>query len=172
MFQTGAILLFSRLKILFSKMSLPVKAESYTFYVSLVDISDPDNFKVNPTIAAGDFQISIDDAVFTNLTNLPSVTPANSIQVKIVLTATEMNGDKINVQGIDAAGNEWQDAYIAIDVPRGSVETLFDIDEGDRTESNTRLTIKRKGTDIILIDKEITGSLLDNEITLRTTETA
>lgn len=151
-------------------MSLPVKSESYTFYVSLVDISDPDNFKVNPTIEAGDFQVSIDDAAFTNLTNLPTVTPANSIQVKIVLTAAEMNGDKINVQGIDAVGDEWQDTYITIDVPRGSVETLFDIDEGDRTETRTRMTIRKKDTSIILIDKVITGSLLDNTVTLRTTE--
>lgn len=151
-------------------MSLPVKAEAYTFYVSLVDISDPDNFKANPTIAAGDFKISIDDAAFINLTNLPTATPSGSIQVKIVLTATEMNGDKINVQGIDAAGDEWQDAYITIDVPRGSVETIFDIDEGDRTETRTRMTIRKKDTSIILVDKVITGSLLDNEVTLRTTE--
>jgi len=151
-------------------MSLPVKGEAYTFYVSLVDISDPDNFKSNPTIAAGDFQISIDDSTFANLTNLPTVTPASSIQVKIVLTSTEMTGDKVNAQGIDQAGDEWQDIYVAIDVPTGSVETLTDIAEGDQTETSARMIIKKKDTETIVLDKDITGSLLDPSITVRTRE--
>jgi len=153
-------------------MAIPVKGEAYIFTVSLVDNNSPEDFLANPTIEAGDFQISIDGSVFANVAALPTVTPAGDITVRVSLTSIEMDGEKVTSKGIDqTAPKDWQDVSIFIDIPDASTETLFDVEEGDRTESNVRITIKRKDTDIILIDKEITGSLLDNEITLRTTET-
>lgn len=153
-------------------MAIPVKGEAYIFTVSLVDNNSPEDFLANPTIEAGDFQISIDGSVFANVAALPTVTPAGDITVRVSLTSIEMDGEKVTIKGIDqTAPKDWQDVSIFIDIPDASTETLFDVEEGDRTESNVRITIKRKDTDIILIDKEITGSLLDNEITLRTTET-
>ena len=152
-------------------MPLPVKGEAYIFTVSLVDNNNPQEFLANPTIAAGDFQITVDGSVFANLAALPTVTPAGDIIVRVSLSAVEMDGSKVTIKGIDqTVPKDWQDVSIFIDVPDASTETLFDVDEGDRTESNVRLTIKQKGTDTVLIDKEITGSLLDNEITLRTTD--
>lgn len=98
-------------------MATPKKNTAYEFYLSLVDTANPASFKANPTIAAGDFLLSTDGLAFANLATLPVVTPAGSISVKISLSAAEMNGDKIIVQGIDQAGNEWDDVLVFIDVP-------------------------------------------------------
>jgi hypothetical protein len=96
-------------------MGLPVINTSYTFYISLIDDLDPSLFKVDPTIAAGDFKVSKDGGSFVNLTNLPVVSPTGGIPVKIILTADEMNASEINVQGIDSAVIEWQEVLITMD---------------------------------------------------------
>lgn len=152
-------------------MSLPLKNQAYEFYLGLGDILNPDEFVANPTIAAGDFQISIDGSVFVNLDTLPIVEPAGSIMVKVSLSASEMNGEKVNVKADDASGNEWQPAIISIDVPEGNVETLTDLELGDRIETNNRLVVNKAGTLTTILDKEITGSLLTPNVTLRTTDT-
>lgn len=151
-------------------MTLPVKNQAYIFYMALVDKLDPDTFKANPTIATGDFKVSTDGVAFANLTTLPVVDPSGSITVKITLSAAEMTGDKVNIQGIDVSGAEWQDTLAIIDVPEGSVETLLDLDLGDHTESNTSLIIKKAGSETVILNKKITGSLLADNITVRTTE--
>lgn len=152
-------------------MSLPVRGEEYIFTIPLVDNANPEDFIANPTIAAGDFQISIDDGAFSNLNTLPTVEPSGDITVKITLSTTETDGDKITVKGVDQTSTkEWQDVSIFIDMPDANTETLFDVAEGDRTETSTRMTIKRKDTETVLIDKVISGSLLDTTVTLRTTE--
>ena len=93
----------------------PAKNQAFTFSIALQDYASPGNFKANPTIASGDFKIKIDDAAVANLTNLPTVTPAGGIWVKIVLTAAEMNGDNIGIQGIDQTGTkEWADYALTI----------------------------------------------------------
>lgn len=103
-------------------MSTPKKNVAYTFYISLIDSADSGSFKANPTIAAGDFKASTDGGAFGNLATLPSVDPAGSIGVKIDLSAGEMNGDKVMVQGIDAAGAEWDDIMIYLDIPTVNVD--------------------------------------------------
>jgi hypothetical protein len=70
--------------------------------------------QVNPTIAAGDFKVSIDGGAFANLATLPVVTPAGGRSVKITLSAAEMNGDNIFLQCVDAAGAEWCDLAINV----------------------------------------------------------
>jgi len=152
-------------------MGVPVKNVAFDFYVTLGDSLDPDTFKINPTIAAGDFKISKDGGALTNLTTLPVVTPAGSIWVKVSLNAAEMNTDSVNVQAIDQAGAEWQNIGIAIDVPTSSTDTLGDIEEGDRIETSTRLIINKKGTLETVLDKKIEGSLLSPSVTIRTTDT-
>jgi len=151
-------------------MAVPVFNASYEFYVTLADALDPSSFIADPTIEAGDFQISIDGSTFANLTNLPTVDPTGSVTVLISLTAAEMAGEKVNIQAIDAAGAEWQDLLIAIDVPSASTETINDIQEGDRIEDNVSLRINRKGTTDAVLDKDITGSLLSPSATISTTE--
>jgi hypothetical protein len=105
-------------------MSSPKKNVAYEFDISLVDSADTGAFKAAPTIAAGDFKVSTDNGAFANLATLPVVSPAGSILVKINLSAAEMNGDKINVQCIDAAGDEWDDVLIFIDATVANVDDI------------------------------------------------
>lgn len=151
-------------------MSVPVKGEAYTFYLTLVSVAASNTFQVNPTIASGDFQVSIDGGAFTNLSTIPVVSPAGSVGVLVSLSATEMDGDKLQVVGVDASGAEWLDVAAFLDVPAGSEETVVDILEGDHTESFDRLTIKKKSTQIVLVDKQISGSLLSTQVIISTSE--
>ena len=111
-------------------MSEPRKNEAYDFLLSLVDTVTGD-LLANRTIAVGDFTVSIDGSSFSNLETLPVVTPAGSISVKISLSAVEMDGDKVVVQGIDAAGAEWDDVFVFIDVP-AFIEGTLTIDKALR----------------------------------------
>jgi len=93
----------------------PVKNEDFLLRIALEDISEPGSFKVNPTIAAGDFKVSIDGGALTNLTTLPSISPSGSVLVLISLSAAEMNGDSISIVAIDQTSpKEWADFVMSI----------------------------------------------------------
>lgn len=93
----------------------PKKNEDFVIRIALNDYNNPGEFKVNPTIASGDFKVSIDGGALANLATLPSVSPASSIWVLITLSASEMNGDSIVIQGIDqTAPKEWSDWALSI----------------------------------------------------------
>jgi hypothetical protein len=149
-------------------MALPNKGEAYVFYMGLVDSLDAEAFKVNPTIASGDFTVSKDGGAFTTLATLPVVSPAGSVSVKVSLSASEMDADKVNIHAKDLAGAEWFEALVDIDVPRGNVDTAVDILEGDHIENRTTLLINRKGTTTPVLSKKITGSLLPSGIQIET----
>lgn len=113
----------------------PTKNAEYIFYLGLVDSSNRPDFKSSPTIAAGDFQVSIDGAALANLTTLPVVTPASSVMVKFTLAASEMNSDNTTIVGIDAAGVEWDDVVINIHTGADSYQAkivLIDDDNSTR----------------------------------------
>ena len=93
----------------------PTKNEAFIVYISLADSTSPGNFKANPTIAAGDFQISKDGGALNNLATLPTVSPAAGRAVKIELSATEMDCDNVYVQCVDqTTPKEWSDLVISI----------------------------------------------------------
>lgn len=82
-------------------------------------------FQTPPTVALGDFKRSIVTAAgtvgaLTNLDNTPTVDPAGSAQVKIILSASETTaagaGGHINIIGVDASGAEWDSIFISVDV--------------------------------------------------------
>lgn len=102
----------------------PKYATAFKFYVGLVDQANTKLLKVNPTIAAGDFKVSIDGGAFNNLTTLPSVNPAGGRAVMIDLSAAEMTGSNIVVQAVDAAGAEWCDQLINLQPATQTVEDL------------------------------------------------
>lgn len=104
-------------------MPSPKKNVAYTFYIALVDVTTGD-FKANPTLAAGDFKVSTDGSTFANLATLPVVDPAGSTGVKVDLSASEMNGDKMLIQCIDAAGSEWSEAIFFIDIDEVNIEDV------------------------------------------------
>jgi len=89
-------------------MSVPLQrntAEQSRF----VFLFDGTNIRTTPTIAAGDFQVSIDGGAFNNLATLPVETPAASGQVEIAFSAAETNGVTIAVRWIDQVGANWDD---------------------------------------------------------------
>lgn len=93
----------------------PKKNEDFKIRVSLEDFGNPGRVKANPTIAAGDFQVDKDGAGFSNLTTLPTVSPAAGRAVLIELSATEMNADVVTIQCVDQTDPpEWCDLVISI----------------------------------------------------------
>lgn len=101
----------------------PVKNAAYTFRCVLFAQLD-NQIKSNPTIASGDWKVSTDGAAFANLATLPDVDPDGSVQVKVSLSADEMNGDEIMVTAIDAAGDEWHSAAWVIHTAAQTLDTM------------------------------------------------
>lgn len=104
-------------------MADPKSGVALVFYTQLVSRSTG-QFQASPTIAAGDWKVSADGAALANLATLPSVDPAASTWVKISLSAGENTGTNVNVQGIDAAGAEWNDTGFCI---RPTTRTVDDV---------------------------------------------
>lgn len=93
----------------------PTKAEDFKIRIALESMAAAGTFKTTPTIAAGDFQVDIDGAGFTNLATLPSVSPAGTCAVLLTLSAAEMTGDVITVRGVDQTSpKEWGDFFLSI----------------------------------------------------------
>ena len=88
--------------------AIPKSGVAYIFYGCLVSQADTKLFKSAPTLAPGDFKVSIDGGAFANLATLPTNTPG-TFSVKFSLSAGEMTGDNILVVASDAAGAEWCD---------------------------------------------------------------
>ncbi len=151
-------------------MAEPKKGNPYEFFVSLTDLFDPQFFIVNPTIVAGDFKVSKDGGTFIDLATLPVVSPIPSFSVKINLSAAEMNADKVTLAGRDVTGDQWGDIFAFIDNPVENPESVFDLLEGDHRETSVNIKIFKKGTATILLEKNITGSLLRSDVTVSTLE--
>ena len=102
----------------------PKRGVEYIFYVGLVSQADAKLLKANPTLAAGDVQISKDGGAFANLTTLPAVTPASGKAVKVTVSATEMTSDNATIVFSDAAGAEWCDLIINIATAARQIDDL------------------------------------------------
>ena len=93
----------------------PKKNEDFEFDVCLEDFANPGLFKSNPTLAAGDVKISQNNGALSNLATLPSVSPASSKVVRVQLSSTEMNTDKVTIIFSDqTAPPEWADLSVTI----------------------------------------------------------
>lgn len=102
----------------------PKKNTEFVFYIGLVSQSDTKVFQSNPTLASGDFKVSIDGGALANLSTLPDVDPNSSKLVKVTLSSSEMNGDNIQFIGSDAAGGEWCDIIVNIQTSARQVDDL------------------------------------------------
>lgn len=93
----------------------PTKNQDFEFDVCLEDYVNGGLFKSNPTLAAGDVKISQNNGALANLTTLPSVSPASGRVVRVQVSATEMNTDKVTIIFADqTAPPEWCDYAITI----------------------------------------------------------
>lgn len=116
-------------------MTVPIFAKkntALTFYISVLQTisgvvqGQGAQFQSSPTIAAGDAKVSIDGGSFSNLTNLPTVTPPAGKTVQFSLTASEMNGDNISVVFSDQTSPaEWCDVLIQIRTYTRTFDDLF-----------------------------------------------
>lgn len=134
-----------------SSYAPPIKNQPYVFGVSLRSQADTKLFQAAPTLAAGDFKVSIDGGAFANLATLPTVTPAAGRRVQVSLSAAEMNGDNITVVASDAAGAEWCDEAWHIQT-QGQGVLLQALIQGLRT-----LTRQGFASSQAAISKEIQG---------------
>ena len=74
---------------------------------------DPDTTLDDPTVATGDAKISKDGGALANTTN--DITKANNPVCALVLTATEMEAERIIIRTEDAtATEEWPVLYLII----------------------------------------------------------
>jgi uncharacterized protein YoxC len=105
-------------------MPAPQKNVAFTFDIALIDADNRPNFKANPTIATGDFKVSIDNGSLANLGTDPVVAPSSSRIVKVVMAQAEMNGDRIAIVGVDASGAEWDDVMITINTTASTIDTI------------------------------------------------
>ena len=80
--------------------------------------------QANPTLAAGDVKVAIDDGAPANLATLPAVDADFTKRVKVSLSSDEMNGDNITVIFSDAAGAEWCDVLINIQTAAAQIDDL------------------------------------------------
>lgn len=99
-------------------------ANGYVTYVSLVSQANTKIFQANPTLAAGDVKIAVDDAAPANLGTLPAVDADFTKRVKVTLSQAETNGDNLTVIFSDAAGAEWCDLTINIQTSAQTLDTI------------------------------------------------
>lgn len=98
---------------------MPAKNKQFVFYISLAQQSDPKVFQTNPTLAIGDVKVSTGGGSKDNIGTLPVVTPTGSDQVKVTLSAAEMNHNEgATVTFADATGDEWCSRTIHIPASR------------------------------------------------------
>lgn len=101
----------------------PIKKNTaFTFYVALTSQASRPQFQANPTLAAGDVKVAIDDGALNDLATLPDAQPDGSKVVRVQLSQAEMNGDTIQVLFSDAAGAEWDDLFVEIVTGAGQID--------------------------------------------------
>lgn len=109
---------------------IPAKKNiEFITYISLPSIASAGIAQVNPTIATGDFKVSIDGGTLNNLATIPVVTPSGGKLVKVTLSASEMNGDNITLVASDVAGGEWEDVIKNIPTSTNQIDDLATSDQ-------------------------------------------
>lgn len=104
---------------------VPAKvATEFITFIALVSQANQNVMQANPTIAAGDFKVSIDGGALTNLATLPTVTPAGGKMVKVTLSTSEMAGANATVVCSDAAGAEWCDVVFNVQTSARQIDDL------------------------------------------------
>lgn len=116
---------------------LPPKiSTAFITFVGLRSQADSTIFKSSPTLAAGDFKVSIDGGALANLATLPTVTPASSKMVKIELSTSETAGANNTVVCSDAAGAEWFDHMLNVATSARQIDDLSTLGGTAQTGDN------------------------------------
>jgi len=102
----------------------PKKNTAFVVYIGLVSVAAPTVLQANPTLAAGDVKVAIDDGAPVNITVLPVVDADFTKRVKVSVSAAQMNGDNISILFSDAAGGEWCDLLINIQTTANQIDGI------------------------------------------------
>lgn len=124
----------------------PKKNTEFIFYVSLISQANTKIMQANPTLAAGDFQVSTDDGAPSNLDTIPVVDADFTKRVKVTLSADEMNGDNITLIASDAAGDEWCDLTVNIQTTATQIDGLAPAGEYDTEMSRIDVDVSSRST--------------------------
>lgn len=103
-------------------MAEPEKGIPFQFDFAVISDATGIDFQDNPTISPGDFKILKDEGDFVDLTILPVVKPAGDDNILVILTADEMNADRIVIRAEDLTPEiEWRTRRVNIttDLPGG-----------------------------------------------------
>ena len=119
------------------------------------------DFKANPTLAAGDVKISKDGGAFNDLATLPAVTPAAGVAVQAALSATEMQAARITIAFIDQTGpKEWEDRVLVIETyGHASAQHAFDLDTASTAQTGDSYALAN-GVNGFAAIKDETASIL------------
>ena len=118
----------------------PKKATSFIFYTALVDTANQPDFKASPTIASGDFKLSIDATSGVSLAANPAAVTGATTIVRFTVSGAEMDGDVINIMCVDAAGAEWDDQLITIHTETNQIDDLATIISANLAAINSNAT--------------------------------
>lgn len=138
-------------------MQPPVYGAAFEFDVVLFAQSD-NQIKTTPTIASGDFVISKANGATANLTTTPSESPASSGIVRVQLSATEMEADKLTVKWHDASGAEWHDGAVCIHTTGQTFNTM---------DTNIDSILADTGTDGVVVNPRTVEGAIDEIEALR-----
>lgn len=111
-------------------MPEPKKNTAFAFDVSLVSQATRPAFQSSPTLAAGDVKVTGADGAavpgaLANIATLPDVSPAAGTNVRVQLSAAEMNFDRVIVQFSDAAGAEWDPVAVELITSANTTDDIY-----------------------------------------------
>ena len=134
--------------------------EGWTLHgYQLVDRSTG-QYKVTPTLAAGDFKVEKDGGAAANLATIPAVAPAGGSSLDITFSASEMQGKHIVLRLVDAAGAEWNDDVIQI-LTFGDPNAAYEFDWSSPTvalSEASQLAVSGSTWDELIANHELVGT--------------
>lgn len=137
----------------------PVKGAAFSFEIGLTSQADTNIFKTSVTIAAADVLVSKDGGATAQIASVPTEIGTSGL-LTVVLSATEMNADRVTVLFHDASGAEWQDAVVTIYTAAQTLDTTDGV--ADDVKSDTAAILVDTGTDGVQIAADaITSAAFD-----------
>jgi len=129
----------------------PKKNTEFIFYVGIP--SQAGNiFQANPTLATGDVKVSTDGGALGNINTLPTVTPTAGKMVKVILSASEMNGDNVTIIFSDVAGDEWNDLVINIQTTVQQIDSLATSSSVSSLNNLSATEVNSEVLDVLTVD--------------------
>lgn len=115
-------------------MADPKRGAAYSFRLPLEDAANPGTWLADPTIEAGDFQVSTGSGALVDLATLPAADPAGSVLVRIDLSEAEMDAEDVAVLGHDPDG-AWMDVLWTANLAAVTADADALLDQADGVES-------------------------------------